>query len=107
MSSEGELEIALAVKKEVVLEEAYMVDAGVSIEMPTGTIPDLPPPPTPQAELLRPPFRKAFELSQRVEINGFLAVRCFAPVDGEKVPRGRNIVASNRVHTTKGDEQGY
>ena len=47
------------------------------------------------------------ELSQRVEIKGLLDIGCFAPVDGEKVPKGRKIVASNRVHTYKGDDQGY
>ena len=89
------------------LEEAYMADAGVSIELPTGNIPDLPSPPTTQAELLRPPFRKAFELSQRVEIKGLLDVRYSRPVGGEKVPKGRKIVASKLVHTYKGDEQEY
>ena len=29
------------------------------------------------------------------------------PVDGEKVPKGRKIVASKWVHTYKGDEEGY
>ena len=36
VSLEDELEIALAVEEEAVLEEAYMIDAGVSIEIPTG-----------------------------------------------------------------------
>ena len=106
-SLEDELEIAQAVEEETMLEEAYVADAGVSIEMPTGKIQDLPPPPTTQAELLRSPFRKAFELSQRVEIEGLLDVGCFAPVDGEKIPKGRKIVASKWVHTYKGDEKGY
>ena len=89
------------------LEEAYMADAGVSIELPTGNIQDLPSPPTTQAELLRSPFRKAFELSQRVEIKGLLDVGYSRPVGGEKVPKGRKIVASKWVHTYKGDEQEY
>ena len=59
MSLGDELEIAQAVEEDTMLEEAYMADAGVSIGIPTGKIQDLPPPPTTQAELLRPPFRKA------------------------------------------------
>ena len=89
------------------LQEAFMVDAGVSIEMPTGKGKDLPPPPTTQAKLLRFSFSNAFELSQRVKINGPLEVGCFAPVDGEKVPKGLQIVASKWVHTYKGGDQGY
>ena len=62
MSLKDKLDIALAVEEEAMLKEADMADAGVSIGMPTGKIQDLPPPPTTQAELLRSPFRKAFEL---------------------------------------------
>ena len=36
VSLEDELEIAQAVEEEAMLKEAYMADAGVSIEMPTG-----------------------------------------------------------------------
>ena len=104
---EDGLEIALAVEEEAVLEEAYIADVGVSIEMPTGKKQDLPPPPTTQAELFRSPFRKAFELSQRVEINGLLGIGYFALVDGEKVPKGQTIAASKWVHIYKGDEQWY
>ena len=50
-SLEDELGIAQAVEEEAMLEEAYLADAGVSIEMPTGKIQDLPPPPTTQVEL--------------------------------------------------------
>ena len=107
VSLKDELEIAQAVEKEAMLEEAYMADAGVSIEMPTGNMQDLLPPPTTQAELVRSPFRKEFELSQRAEIKGLLGVGRFAPVDGEKIPKGRKRVASKWVHTYKGDEQGY
>ena len=107
MSLEGELEIVQAVEEKAMLEEAYMADAGVFIEMPTEKNQDFPPPPTTQAESLRPPFRKAFELSQRVKIEGLLDVGCFAPVDGDKIPKGRKIVASKWVHTYKGDEKGY
>ena len=107
VSLEDELEIAQAVEAEVMFEEVYMVDAEMYIEMPTRKIQDLPLPLTTQTELLRSPFRKAFEILQRVEIKGLLDVGCFAPVDGEKVPKGRKIVASKWVHTYKGDEQGY
>ena len=107
VSLEGELEIALAVEEEAVLEEAFIVNAGVSIEMPTVKIQDLPPPPTTQAEVIRSPFRKVFKHSQRVEINGRLGVGCIAPVDEEKVPKGRTIIASKWVHTYKRYEQGY
>ena len=58
VSLEDELEIAQAREEEAMLEEAYMADAGVSIEMPTGKIQDLPPPPTTQAELFRSPSGK-------------------------------------------------
>ena len=57
MSLEDELEIALAVEEEAMLEEAYMADAGASIEIPMENVQDLPRPPTTQAEVLRPPFR--------------------------------------------------
>ena len=46
VSLEDELGIAQAVEEEAMLEEAYMADAGVSIEMPTGKNQDLSPPPT-------------------------------------------------------------
>ena len=46
VSLEDELEIAQVVEEEAMLEEAYMTDARMSIEMPTGKIQDLPPPPT-------------------------------------------------------------
>ena len=102
-----ELETALAVEEEAMLEDAYVVDAGVSIEMPKQKSQDLPPPPATQAEVLRSPFRKAFELSQCVEINSLLEVGCFAPIDGEKVLKGRNIIDLKQMHTYNGDEQGY
>ena len=103
VSLEDELEITLTVKEEAVLEEAYEADAMVSIEMPTGKIQDFPPPPTMQVEVIRSPFWKAFEHSQRVEISAILDVGCFAPVDGEKVPKGRKTVVSKWVHTYKED----
>ena len=94
VSFEYGLEIALAVEEKAVEEETYVADAKVSIEMPTGKIQDLPPLPSTQAKSLRYPFRKAFDLSQRVKINDLLDLGCFAPVDGEIVPQGRKVIAS-------------
>ena len=88
------------------LEEAYLANAGVSIEMLTGKIQNLPPPPTAQAELLWSRLQKASELSQPVEVKVLLDVGCLAPVDGEKVLKGRNIVASNGYTRTKGTSKG-
>lgn len=51
VSLENELEIAQTVIEEAMLEGACMADAGMSIEMPTGKVQALPPPPTTQAEL--------------------------------------------------------
>ena len=107
VSLEGELEIALAVEEEAMLEEAFMVNAGVSIEMPTVKIQDLPPPPTKQADVIRSPFRKAFKHSQRVEISGLLGVECIAHADEDKVSKGRTTIASKWVHTYKRYEQAY
>ena len=106
MSLGDELEIAQAVEEEAVEEETYMANAGVSIEMPTEKIQVLPPPPTTQAELLRSPFRKAFAFSQRVEIEGLLDVGCFAPVDGEKILKGRRSSPRNGCTPTKGMKRG-
>ena len=75
VSFEEELEIALAVEEEAVLEEAYMTSAGVSLEIPTGIVQTLPLPPTTQAkEVIRSPFRKTFQHSQCVKINGLFDV---------------------------------
>ena len=75
VSLEEELEIALAVEEEAVLEETYMTSAGVSLEIPTGIVQTLPPPPTTQAkEVIRSPFRKTFQHSQCVKINGLFDV---------------------------------
>ena len=84
-----------------------MAYAGASIEIFMEIFQDLPRPPTTQAEVLRPPFQMAFNFSQRVEIDGLLDVGYFAPIDGEKLPKGRNIVAGKWVHTYRADEQGY
>ena len=82
------------------------MDIDASVEMPTGKIQDLPPPPTTQEEVRRSPFRKAFEHSQKVELNGLLAVGCFKVVDEKDMPKGRKVVGSRWVHTYKGDGHG-
>ena len=69
-----ELDIALYVEKENTLEQALQVDIEASVEMPTGKMQDLPPPPTTQEKVRRSPFRKVFDYSQNVELNGLLAV---------------------------------
>ena len=106
MSVEDELEIALCVEEEAILEDACMVDREASVEMPSGKVKDLPPPPTTQAEVERSPFRKAFEYSQKVELNGLLGVGCFKVIDMKAVPHGRKIVGSRWVHSYKSDELG-
>ena len=72
VSEEAELDIALHVEEEYSLEQALQVDIEASIEMPTGKMQDLQPPPTTQEEVRRSPFRKAFEHSQKAELNGWL-----------------------------------
>ena len=69
MSVEDELKIALCVEEEAILEDAFMVDREASVEMASGKVKDLPPPPTKQAGVERSPFRKAFKYSQKVELN--------------------------------------
>ena len=94
MSVEDELKIALCVEEEAILENAFMVDCEASVEMPFGKVKDLPPPPTTQAEVERLPFRKAFEYSQKVELNGLLGVGCFKMIDMKAVPPGIKIIGS-------------
>ena len=77
MSEEDELDITLHVEEEKTLEQALQVDIEASVEVPTGKMQDIPPPPKTQKEVRRSPFRKAFEHSQKVELNGLLAVGCF------------------------------
>ena len=103
MSVEDELKIALRVEEEAILEDAFMVDREAPVEMPSGKVKDLPPPPTTQAEVERSPFRKAFEYSQKVELNGLLGVGCLKVIDMKAVSHGRNIVGSRWVHSYKGD----
>ena len=106
ISEEDELDIALHVEEENTLEQALQVDIEASVEMPTGKMQDLPPPPTTQEEVRRSPFRKAFEHSQKVEINGLLTVGCFKVVDEKDMPKDRKVVESRWVHTYKGDGHG-
>ena len=94
ISEEDGLDIALHVEEENTLERALRVDIETSVEMPTGKMQDLPPPPTTQEEVRRSPFRKAFELSQKVELNGLLAVGCFKVVDEKDMPKGRKVIGS-------------
>lgn len=101
-----ELEAALAVENKATLEEASTAHVEVSIEMPTGEIQYLPPPPSKQAKLMRSLFREAFQHSQRVEINGLLDVGYSAPVDENDIPDGRKGVASKWVHTYQGGDEG-
>ena len=86
--AEHELDIALHIEEENTLEQALQVDIEASVEMPTGKIQDLPPPPTTQEEVRRSPFRKAFEHSQKVELNGLLAVGFYKIVDEKIIPKG-------------------
>ena len=106
LSDEDELDITLHVEKETTLEQALQVDIEASVEIPTGKIQDLPPPPMTQEEVRRSPFCKAFEHSQKVELNGLLAVECFKVVDEKDMPKGRKVVGSRWVHTYKGDGHG-
>ena len=102
-SEENELEIALHVEEENTLEQALQVGIEASVEMSTGKMQDPSPPPTTQEEVRRPPFRKVFKHSQKVELNGLLAVGCFKVVDENNVPKGRKVVGSRWVHMYKGD----
>ena len=67
--------------------------------MTTGRLQDLPPPPTMQEGVHRSPFRKAFEHSQKVELNGLLDVGCFIVVDENDMSKGRKVVGYRWVHT--------
>ena len=76
------------------MEQALQVDIEASVEMPTGKMQDLPPPPTTQEGMRRSPFRKAFEQSLKVELNGLLGIRCFMFLDERDVPKGREVLGS-------------
>ena len=92
--AKDELDIALHVEEENTLEQALQVDFEASVEMPNGKMQDLPPPPKSQEEVCLSPFRKAFEHSQKVELNGLLDVGCFRVVDEKDVSKGRKVVGS-------------
>ena len=99
MSVKYVLNIALCAKEEAILEDAFIVDREVWVEMLSGDVNNLPPPPTTHSEVEGPPSRKTFECSQNVELNGLLGVGCFKVIDINKaVPRGRKIVGSRWVH---------
>ena len=61
VSVEDKLDIALHVEEENTLEQALELDTEASVEMTTGKMQDLPPPPTTQEEVPRSPFCTAFE----------------------------------------------
>ena len=83
----------LHVKEENALEQALHMNIDTPVEVPTGKIEDLTPRPTKQDEVRRSPLRKAFERSQKVEINGLLDVGCFKVVVDEKyVRKARKVV---------------
>ena len=107
ISEEDELDIALHVEKKNTLEQVLQVDIEASVEMPTGKMQDLSPPPTTQEEVRRSPFCKAFEHSQKVELNELLAVGCFKIVDESDTPKGWKVFGSRRVYTYKGTGHGY
>ena len=82
------------------------MDIQASVEIPTGKMLDLSPLPPTQEEVCRSPFRKAFEHSQKVELNVLLAVGCFKVVDEKDVSKGWKVVGSRWRHTYKGDGPG-
>ena len=82
------------------------MDIEASIKMPTGRRQDLLPPPTTQEEVRRSPFHKAFEHSQKAELNELFVVGCFKVVDERYVPKCWNVVGSRWVHTYQGDGHG-
>ena len=94
ISEEDELDMALHVEGENTLEQALQEDIEASVEMPTGKMQGLTPPPTTQEEVRRSTFRKAFEHSQKVELNGLLVVGWFKVVDEKDMPKGRKVVGS-------------
>ena len=99
VSEKDELDTALHVEGENTFEQTLQVEIEASVEMPTGKMQDLPPPPTTQEEVSRSPFHKAFEHSQKVGLNELLAVGCFKVVDERDVPKGRKVVGSRWVRT--------
>ena len=106
VSLEDELEIAQGVEEEAMLEEAYMADAGVSIEISAEKNQDLPPPPTTQAELLRSPSGKRlnFRNASRSRVSSTLgALRLYT---GRKSPKAERSSPRNGCTRTKGMKKG-
>ena len=72
MYVEDEVNVALCVEEEAILEDAFMVGRKASMEMRSRKVKDPPPLPIARVEVERSPFRKAFECSQKVKLNGLL-----------------------------------
>ena len=89
---ENELDTALHIEVVNTLGRALQVEFEASVEMPTGKMQDLQSPPTAQEEVHRSPFRKMFQPSEKVELNGLLGVGCFQGVDEKDAPKGRKVV---------------
>ena len=101
---ENELDTALHIEGENALEQALQVDFEASVEMPTGKMQDLQPPPTAQEEVHRSSFRKMFQHSEKFELNGLLDVGCFQVVDEKVAPKvGKLSGLDGCAHTRKMD----
>lgn len=74
--------------------------------MPAEIIQSLPPPFVTLTKRQLSPYRKAFQHSPRVEIDGLLTVECFKPVDEGSIPKERKIENSKWVYSCKVGEQG-
>ena len=95
---ENDLDIALHIEEVNTLEQVLQVDFEASVEMPTGKMLDLQSPPTAQEEVHRPPFRKMFQPSEKVELNGLLDVRRWTwKLLENKIQRG-----CERIHSSPG-----
>ena len=64
-SVEDELKIALCFEEEAILEDAFMVDRESLVEVPSGKVKDLPPPPTTKADVRSHPSRKCLNTLRR------------------------------------------
>lgn len=83
-----------------------MVNREASVDMSTGQVMYLPPPPTKQAEVSRSSFKKANEYSQIVELNGLKDVGCLEFFDMKDIQHGRTIVDSKWLRRYKRVEFG-
>ena len=70
VSVEDEVDIALHVKEEDLLEQAIQVDIEASVEIPTGKIEYLPSPPMTQKEVRRSPFARRLDTVRRLSSMG-------------------------------------